>query len=249
MRISVLSIGLLLTVIVGSLWASAADDPPTEWIDASTGHRVIRLSREPGSASLYYHQNCVLARRPEAHHYHGQRAFSTINLKTRAIEQIVEGRVSVIVTGRKSGQVYYTKRVGNETIVYATHLETHATKEITKLTRGSVASLNADETLLLGSYTEGNNQVSEQPPNGAAGQGPSQQPPLGPDGKPLTFAEQKRSATQRPSRTAPPDGDLHHQYQDRRDESRSPRDRLAQSSPVFAHGSKLDYVLSRRPLA
>ncbi len=190
MRISALSIGLLLTVIGASLWIVAADDPPTEWIDASTGHRVIRLSREPGSASLYFHQN--------AYSPDGQKliittpnGLSTINLKTHAIEQVVEGRVSVIVTGRKSGQVYYTKRAGNETVIYATHLDTKATKEITKLTRGSVASLNADETLLLGSYTEGSNQGGEQPPNGAAGQRPSQQPMIGPDGKPLTFAEQK----------------------------------------------------------
>lgn len=190
MRISVLSIGLLLAVIGAGLWIAAADDPPTEWIDASTGHRVIRLSREPGSASLYFHQN--------AYSPDGQKliittpnGLSIINLKTRAIEPVVEGRVSVIVTGRKSGQVYYTKRVGNETVIYATHLDTKATKEITKLTRGSVASLNADETLLLGSYTEGSGQVGEQPPNGAAGQRPSQQPMLGPDGKPLTFAEQK----------------------------------------------------------
>ena len=31
-------------------------EPPTEWVDADTGHRVVRLSREPGSASLYFHQ-------------------------------------------------------------------------------------------------------------------------------------------------------------------------------------------------
>jgi hypothetical protein len=30
---------------------------PREWIDPDTGHRVIRLSDEPGSQSLYFHQN------------------------------------------------------------------------------------------------------------------------------------------------------------------------------------------------
>src|SRR5262249_2575366 len=34
-----------------------ANEPPREWIDPSTGHRVIRLSTEPGSSSLYFHQN------------------------------------------------------------------------------------------------------------------------------------------------------------------------------------------------
>jgi oligogalacturonide lyase len=47
--------------------------------------------------------------------------------------------------------------------------------------------VNADETLLLGSYTEGGAQGSGQPPDRPQGQ--TQQ--MGPDGKPLTFAEQK----------------------------------------------------------
>lgn len=34
-----------------------AREPPREWIDPDTGHRVIRLSEEPGSQSLYFHQN------------------------------------------------------------------------------------------------------------------------------------------------------------------------------------------------
>ena len=38
-------------------WSRTIEDPPTEWIEPATGHHVIRLSREPGSASLYFHQN------------------------------------------------------------------------------------------------------------------------------------------------------------------------------------------------
>src|SRR5262249_28481893 len=33
--------------------ALAADEPPTDWIEPATGHRVIRLSRDPGTASFY----------------------------------------------------------------------------------------------------------------------------------------------------------------------------------------------------
>ena len=32
-------------------------DLPKEWIDPDTGHRVVRLTDEPGSQSLYFHQN------------------------------------------------------------------------------------------------------------------------------------------------------------------------------------------------
>src|SRR5205807_3822470 len=108
-------------------------EPPREWIDPDTGHRVIRLSDEAGSASLYFHQNPYT---PD-----GQKliittpnGLSAINLKTRAIEKIVDGRVGVIIVGRKTGQVYYTKSVRNNNsltvTVYATDVNTKATREI-----------------------------------------------------------------------------------------------------------------------
>jgi hypothetical protein len=34
-----------------------AEMPPKEWVDPATGHRVVRLSDESGTASLYFHQN------------------------------------------------------------------------------------------------------------------------------------------------------------------------------------------------
>src|ERR1700733_4928743 len=34
-----------------------ADSIPRDWIDPDTGHRVIRLSDEPGSRTLYFHDN------------------------------------------------------------------------------------------------------------------------------------------------------------------------------------------------
>ena len=48
----------LLILILAAAWLLPAQEAlPTEWIDPDTGHRVIRLSREPGTASLYFHQN------------------------------------------------------------------------------------------------------------------------------------------------------------------------------------------------
>jgi len=132
---------------------------PKEWIDPDTGHRVIRLSEEPGSASLYFHQNAYT---PD-----GQKliittptGLSTVNLKTRAIEKVVDGRVNVIVTGRKTGQVYYLKAG----VVYATDLNTKATREVAKLPpRASIASVNADETLLAGIIDDGPPIVRPEP--------------------------------------------------------------------------------------
>src|ERR1044071_7411391 len=179
---------LALILCAQTVFAQQQQEPPTEWVDPDTGHRVVRLSREPGSESLYFHQN--------AYTTEGDKLImttpsgvSTINLKTHEIEKVVDGRVNVIVVGRKSRQVYYTK----DGTLYATHLDTRATREIVKLPfRGGLSSLNADETLLLGARTEGEGQG----PYGGGRQRPSGTNPSlpemkGPDGKPLTYAERK----------------------------------------------------------
>jgi len=138
---------LIMTVTI----SVSAQELPREWIDPDTGHRVVRLSEEPGSASLYFHQNAytpdgekLIITTPSG--------LSTINLKTRVIEKVVDGRVNVIITGKKTGDIYYTKAG----VVYATNLKTKATREVAKLPpRASVASVNADETLLAGIIDEG----------------------------------------------------------------------------------------------
>lgn len=146
------TVALFALMVAGAFTALAQQQElPREWIDADTGHRVIRLSDEPGSASLYFHQNAYT---PD-----GQKliittptGLSTINLKTRAIEKVVEGRVNVIIAGRKTGQIYYTR----SGVVYATDINTKQTKEIARLPpRGSIASVNADETLLAGIIDDG----------------------------------------------------------------------------------------------
>lgn len=180
---------LLLTVSV-LIHAQTPEEAPREWIDPDTGHRIVRLSNEPGSESLYFHQNAYTTEGDKLIMTSPTGVY-TFNFKTREIEKVVDGRVSVIVVGRKTRQVYYSK----DGTIYATNLDTRATKEIVKLPfRGGVSSLNADETLLLGARNENN----DQPPVTAARQGqrqigsnPDLPAQLGPDGKPLTYAERK----------------------------------------------------------
>ena len=124
-----------LLVICAVVVSAQTAELPREWIEPDTGHRVVRLSDEPGSASLYFHQNAYTA--------DGQKliittptGLSTINLKTRAIEKVVEGRVNVIITGKKTGNIYYAR----SGVVYATDLNTKVTREVAKLpARTSIA--------------------------------------------------------------------------------------------------------------
>lgn len=188
----------------------AADEPPTDWIDPATGHRVIRLSREPGTASLYFNQNAytkdgkkIIVTTPGG-------GIAAIDLQTREITPLVPGPVSVLVTGHKTGDIYYTKRAARSAAgsgetpaesmggtVYATSVETGQTREVVKLPPGvSVASLNADETMFIGVRLPEN--TDRGPRGGQAARsgadprfGQSNYEGTGPNGEKLTFAQAK----------------------------------------------------------
>ena len=142
---------LILMLVLSAFITVAAQELPKEWIDADTGHRVVRLSDEPGSQSLYFHQNGytpdglkLIITTPSG--------LSEVDLKTRAVTKVMDGRVNLIMVGKKTGNVYYVK----ERVLYAFDLNTKATREIAKLPPGAgIATINADETLAAGSITEG----------------------------------------------------------------------------------------------
>ena len=161
---------ILLVVCAFATRIHAQTNPPTEWTDPDTGHRVVQLSREPGSESLYFNLNPFT---PD-----GKKMVITtpngivlVNLETHAVEKIVEGRVHVIMVGHKTGIIYFgtTNR-----LVCAIDPKTKAVQEILKLQRGQeVSTVNADETLLGGTFTErsdwGTNKYFDGGPNRRAG--------------------------------------------------------------------------------
>ena len=156
---------LALTLAASAL--SSAADLPLEWIDQDTGHGVIRLSRDDGTESLYFHQNAYTADGKKLIVTTKGGGIATVAIATQELKPLVPGPVSVLVTGRKTGDVFYTKR-GNGLTVFATNVDTGATREVVKLRPGrSVGSLNADETLLLGTYVEGGAPPRTQTPAAA----------------------------------------------------------------------------------
>ena len=100
---------LAVAMAAGVAVRSSQESVPREWIDPDTGHRVVRLSDEPGSQSLYFHQ---YAYTPDGKNLliTTPTGVSAIDLKTRAIEKVVDGRVSLLMTGRKTGLAYYVRR-------------------------------------------------------------------------------------------------------------------------------------------
>ena len=137
----------------------AETEPPTSWIDPDTGHRVIRLTREPGSASLYFNENGYT---PDGRQmiYTSPDGISVLDLATFKTRIVVEGRVRVIVVGRKTPTVFYLKSISTDKpqarALFSTRIDTGETKKLADLPRrGGIATINADETLAAGTYIEG----------------------------------------------------------------------------------------------
>lgn len=147
-------ISLIVAAIAFFTLRPQTSEPPTSWIDPDTGHRIVRLTREPDSASLYFNQNGYTADGKKLV-YTTPQGISTLDLTTRAVKQVVQGRARLIDAGRKTSRIYYTR----EGSVLCTDVETLETRKIADLPRrGTIATVNADETLLAGTYIEGDGQ-------------------------------------------------------------------------------------------
>jgi oligogalacturonide lyase len=166
-------LGAMMAVSSGSTgWAAAPDAkaPPREWVEPATGHRVIRLSDDDGASSFYFHQNGFTATGDKLV-VSTRRGLAAIDRKTRKTTPLVEGRAVGTIVGKKTRQVFYIL----DGAVRATHLDTGATRVVAKLPPeirgGSGLAINADETLLGGSYVERGKQAAPNPGQPPGGRG------------------------------------------------------------------------------
>lgn len=166
-------------------------NPPKEWIDPDTGHRIIRLSDEPGSMSLYFHQNAFS---PDGKKltFTSPTGIYQVDLATGHIELILAGNtaqftqgnrramISVIVVGRKTGRIYFTKTtippggdfMSAQRAVCWIDPVTRDQHEIGTLPPSvNVGTLNCDETLLAGAitYLDGRSGAATRPVTAAPG--------------------------------------------------------------------------------
>ncbi len=131
---------------------------PPEWIDKDTGHKVIRLCRTKGdNASFYFHNNPFVGNSMIFYNSgkEGRQIYS-VDLKTLKTEQITHQNASMTgeIVGPKSGRVFYQIKDS----VFATDIRTKKTRLVYVFPadfKASVSTLNADETILAGRYSSG----------------------------------------------------------------------------------------------
>ncbi|HEY4329638.1 MAG TPA: oligogalacturonate lyase family protein [Phycisphaerae bacterium] len=173
--------------------------PLKEWIDKDTGHRVVRLSEEPNSESLYFHQYCFS---PDGNKltYTAPTGIYQVDLQSRKNELILAAditkdgqtlRNSIIQVGRKTGHIFFTRTVlttepaqagggavsqdrgSAERTVWWLDPVTKEEHQIGKLPLNhNLGTVNCDETLLAGAvlYLDGRGGAATQPVTAAPGQ-------------------------------------------------------------------------------
>ena len=175
--------GLLVAWAALVLGARAAQPLPRSWIDPDTGHRIVQLSTEPGTNSLYFTQYAYTAGGTKLlmTTSHG---IDLVTLATGEIEHVYEGPAQrILQTGRKTGKIYFTK--GSS--IWSLDPATRESRQLAQLPpHGSVTTINADETLAAGAITEGGDRPElaprlPSPPAGGYKEGDTQ---LGKDNYP-----------------------------------------------------------------
>ena len=126
------------------------DEPPRAWIDPTTGHRVIRLSTEPGSQTLYFHDNQYS---PEGDKYvfTSRSGIWLVDLtrlgNAPPKPELVVPNEGGAYMARRTREVYFTRRAANETgEVNAYNYDTKQTRRVPFATR---TLINADETFTV----------------------------------------------------------------------------------------------------
>jgi oligogalacturonide lyase len=137
---------VLVALLAAGLVPQPAEPPAKDWIDADTGHRVVRLTGDGGGSTLYFHDNAfspqgdkLIVNSPE-----GIAMLDVAAIGTDA------ARIEVVVPGARGGyfarrtrEIYYpdTRRGA----VIAVNVDTKRSRDV-PYARGLI---NADETLAV----------------------------------------------------------------------------------------------------
>lgn len=136
---------------------------PAEWIDKDTGHRIRRLTESEGPNESFYFHNNPFVKTPDGKGdlmvYYGATATGTqlfsLNLQSgenAAITQHLARKAGEIV-GIKRREVFFQVRDS----VFAAHIDKHTTRLVYVFPadfKGYISTLNADETILAGTWAE-----------------------------------------------------------------------------------------------
>jgi oligogalacturonide lyase len=124
-----------------------------EWVEPETGRRVVRLSDETGSTSLYFNVNGYT---PEGDILviSTLRGLDKVDMDTLESVKLfrTERPFKFLFVGLKYRRAYY-QTLDDNTVCYV-DIDTGNIREVARVDRGDIQAINCDETLLSGVETD-----------------------------------------------------------------------------------------------
>lgn len=133
---------------------SASASIPREWIDKDTGHRIVRLSDEFGSSSLYFNFNAYT---PQGDYLiiSTPTGINKVKLSNFELSEVIriDKPFRLLFAGHRNRTAYYELKgdkdlEGGTKTVMVVDIDTGSTRKIVDLHHGDIQTINADETLL-----------------------------------------------------------------------------------------------------
>lgn len=178
--------------------SSNTNQPPTEWIDPISKKRIIRLSQDDNSKSLYFHDKAFTA---DSRYMvmDTPKGIGLYDFETHQYQLLIEGRYDAIMVSRTKPICYARKYTGEfkgkdnsnlfpQIEYYAIEIPTGKAQFMGVFEKGFITSINADDTLMAGAYATRFYELQPGPKVAGTDGGYNA---IGKDGKPLSFAAAK----------------------------------------------------------
>jgi oligogalacturonide lyase len=159
---------ILLVVAAATAFHAQKEEPRREWVDPATGHRVIRLTDEPGGSTLYFHDNAfsaagdrMMLRTPKGIAVVDVAKIGSATLPLEIVSATARGGYFA----RRGRDIYLSAGAGNSgggrgESLTAVNVDTRAIRELPHA-RGLI---NADETLSVHKNARAVDRDGKYPP-------------------------------------------------------------------------------------
>ncbi|KQM68151.1 oligogalacturonate lyase [Sphingomonas sp. Leaf17] len=199
MRKHTLSLGLALVVATPPATAQVAAQvtaKPASWIDAKTGHRILRLSDAPGNYALYFNYNAYT---PQGDRMIFQTAdgISVADTKSWTVKPLLRRPgLHLLFAGHTTRTAYFSEQgkggADAPVTIYAADIDTGKVRKIADVPKGSrIDTINADETLLAGQIAARDMPLQPNAAGVDIRTGQTAYAANWPDGRPMTYADAK----------------------------------------------------------
>ena len=160
---------IVVATVAGATVFHAQTEPPRDWIDPATGHRVVRITDQAGGSTLYFHDNAFSAA-GDRMMLRTAKGIAVVDVAKIGTEGLTLNIVSETARGgyfaRRGRDIYLSAAAGNigggrgESGITAVNVDTKALRQIANA-RGQI---NADETLSVHKNARAIDRDGKYPP-------------------------------------------------------------------------------------